>query len=150
MLIRGVGGLILLTLVMAVAGCDAAPAPARAQGAVAVPAYEAPRQAPGFCTRLAASTHLTRIPTAVGRLVVDPQNAAAVGDLKGAITELRAVLEDLRQDGPDGDLAVNVEELIAAVSAATTRPVDAGLRNRLSARLDVLGSAVQPLCEFPT
>lgn len=150
MLIRGVGGLILLTLVMAVAGCDAAPAPARAGGAVAVPAYEAPRQAPDFCTRLAASTHLTRIPTAVGRLTVDPENATAVADLEGAVADLEAVLDDVRRDEPDGDLVGTLESLLTAVRAATAKPVDDGLRDRLSARLDVLGKAVQPVCEFPT
>jgi hypothetical protein len=151
MLIRGVSGLGLLTLVVAVAGCSgSAPSPVRGGAAVAVPGYDAPPQAPDFCAGLAGSTHLAEIPAAVGQLAVDQDSASAVGELEGAIADLEVVLDDVADDDGNADLTAALEDLLASVHAATRNPVDDGLRDRLSSRLDALGDAVQPQCEFPT
>jgi hypothetical protein len=150
-MLRGrVGGLGLLTLV-AVSGCAFAGDPAREAGATAqVPGYEAPAGAPAFCTGLAAATHVGGIPTAVGMLTVDRGDTAAVQQLEAAIGDLEEVLDDVSGDDRNARVTAALEDVLASVHSATRNPLDDGLLDRLTFRLEALGDEVQPLCEFPT
>jgi hypothetical protein len=150
MLKGGVGAVGLLTLV-ALTGCTSDGAPGPTAGAtVAVPGYESPQGAPGFCDSLAASRHTAELPAAVGMLTVDGDHEAAVDDLEEVIDDLEGVLDEV--SGDDGNAAVTaaLEDVLAAVHSATRNPVDDALLDRLAVRLETLGDAVQPLCEFPT
>jgi hypothetical protein len=133
------------------AGCTEPAEEPPAPGAdAAVASYLAPAGAPGFCTRLAASTHLDGVPLAIGTLTADARNEDAVGQLEGAVADLEAVLDDVaEQDVPD-ELTARFEDLLASLYSATLNPVDDALRTRISERLAALGTQVQPVCEFPT
>ncbi|MCW2700990.1 MAG: hypothetical protein JWQ45_2525 [Blastococcus sp.] len=149
-----IGGPAWLGLVVALGvtvGCTASPeAPPPPTGTAAVPAYRAPAGAPGFCTRLAGSTHVPAIPLAIGTLTADPGNTDAVGALEDAVADLEAVLDDLSDGDRYGDVTAGLEDLLAALHSATVNPVDDALRVRIHDRLAAVGTQVQPVCDFPT
>lgn len=139
-------GLIVLAATVAF-GSDEQPAPDRT--AVALPSYTPPVGAPGFCTLLADSTRLTRIPTAVGTLAARPDDGVALGDLTAAVTELQIVLDEIVGTDRYAQLEATLHDLTAALSEATDEPVTEGAWRRIGRGLDDLGAQVQPLCEFP-
>ncbi|TQN44384.1 hypothetical protein FHU33_3886 [Blastococcus colisei] len=138
---------LTILLAAASAGCtqSVAEMPVSHRGDVAVPSYAGVAGAPPYCARLAGSTALPGIPTAVGLLAGDPGNVEAEVDLTAAIDELRAVLDDVR---PALDDAVG--ELVAALTAARDQGLTEAVRDDISAGLDELGTLVQPACGFPT
>jgi len=149
-----IGGPTWLGLVVVIgvtAGCTApaeAPAPPGSEPAVA--AYRAPAGAPRFCARLAGSTRVAVVPLAVGTLTAEPGNRHAVAQLRYAISDLGAVLDDVSGQHRYDDVAVGLENLLAALHSATVNPVDDSLRSRITDRLSAVGTLVQPVCEFPT
>jgi hypothetical protein len=149
-----IGGPPWLGLVVAVGlttGCTApAEAPAPPGGEPAVAAYRAPAGAPAFCARLAGSTRVTDVPLAIGRLTADPGNRHAVAQLRYAGGDLEAVLADVSGQDRYDDVAVGLEDLLAALHSATVNPVDDALGTRIVDRLAAVGTLVQPVCEFPT
>ena len=146
---RGVGGLCLLPLALLLPGCTsgADPLPSARGSSVAVPGYEAPSGAPGFCDRLAASTAVGELPAALGMLTTADGNAAAIIDLRQAIDELEAVLSEVELE--NAGVTAALEDLLASVHSATRNPADDELLHRLTTRLDALGEKVQPVCGFP-
>lgn len=151
MRIGGTGVLGLILLLGGPTACtdDGDGAVPAAWGEVAVPSYEAPPGAPGFCARLAGSRHVGAIPTAVGTLVLAPGDERARRHLSGAVAELEAVLDEVWREPRSEELSAGMEDLLAALYSATANPVDEELATRIGARLDFVGELVQPVCEFP-
>src|SRR5688572_6282503 len=106
---RWLGPLLLLG---ATAGCvapvDATP-PER--GAVAVASYQPPEGAPAFCRLLADSVHVDGLPVAVGTLIADPGNRAAVQQLEDVLAELETVLADVPGEERYAELTAGLEDL---------------------------------------
>ena len=142
---------LLFPLVVGIAGCggsDDEPQVVRAD--VAVRSYTPPSGAPGFCAALAGSTHLTRLPEALGTLTADPNDVEATLALTSAIGELQDVLDEVRS-GP-GFLALDrsLAELTDAVREARDGPLTDAVRAAISDALDDVGQRAQPVCDFPT
>jgi hypothetical protein len=139
-----------LLLVGAMAGCtdpvDAAPVE---RGDVAIASYGAPEGAPTFCHLLADSVHIGDLPLALGTLIADPGDRAAVAQVADAHAELEDVLADLPTGERYAEASAELEQLVGAVRSATEEPVDDGLRRRISAGLSGFGALVQPVCGFP-
>jgi hypothetical protein len=116
---------------------------------VAVASYQPPEGAPAFCRLLADSVHVDGLPVAVGTLIADPGNRAAVQQLEDVLAELETVLADVPGEERYAELTAGLEDLLASVHSATENPVDDDLRARISTRLDAFGAQVQPVCVFP-
>ena len=82
-------------------------------------------------------------------LTADPQDERAVGRLEDAVIELEAVLDDVPADDGYDDVSAALEDLLSALHSATLNPVDDDLSGRIAERLAVVGTQVQPVCEFP-
>jgi hypothetical protein len=139
-----------LLLLGVTTGCTApvdVPPPER--GDVAVASYGPPDGAPALCRGLADSVHIDDLPAALGTLTADPDDGAAVAHVADAAAELEDVLADVPDGKRYAELSAELEELLAAVQAATEDPVDDDLRLRISTRLDRVGALVQPVCAFP-
>ena len=139
-----------LVLLGVTTGCTAPhDVPPTERGDVAVASYGPPDGAPAFCRELADSVHVDDLPVALGTLTADPDDRAAVA----RVSDARAELADVLADVPDGkryaELSAELDELLAAVGAATEDPVDDDVRLRISTRLDRFGALVQPVCAFP-
>jgi hypothetical protein len=149
-----VGGLRVLGLLfplIALAGCTAADdAPPVPRADAAVPSYAAPSGAPGFCATLAGTTHLTRLPVAVGTLTAQPQDVGAKLELTAAVDELNSVLDQV--DGkPDlRALGTTVRELIGVLRDARDAPLTDAIRTKISTGLDDVGQRAQAVCGFPS
>lgn len=140
----------LLVLVSMTVSCSAdtdEPAPVESDAAVA--SYAAPDDAPSFCTRLARSTHLTAIPTAVGSLAAGTDAIEARVTLSGAIRELRAVRDDVRAEGGFEALEADLAGLVEALTLAMDGPLTDPVRIAVADGLDGVGELAQPVCRFP-
>ncbi|TFV68180.1 UNVERIFIED_ORG: hypothetical protein E4P37_00380 [Bacillus sp. AZ43] len=147
----GLIGLLLL-LAGSGAGCTstAAERPSDHRPAeVAVPSYAA-TDSPGYCAALAESTHLTRIPAAVGLLAGGSAEAEPRFELTEAIDELQTVLGQVEDAGGWPRL----EAVIANLSEALTTAKEPGgvtrVHDGVREGLDELGRIVQPVCGFPS
>jgi hypothetical protein len=137
-------------LVVGTAACaaeDAEPQVTRAD--VAVRSYTPPSGAPGFCAALAASTHLSGLPEALGTLTADPNDVEATLALTSAIDELQDVLDEVR--ARPGFLALDrsLARLADAVREARDGPLTDAVRTAIGTGLDDVGHRVQPVCDFP-
>lgn len=145
------GALGLLLLLGSLTACTSrASAPPEPTGAAALPGYDAPYGAPGFCTLLAGSTHLAQVPSALGALTVDPADPAARQVLAAAVDDLRLVLDDVRPDVTYAELETAVEDLVAALTEASGGRLADGIGEAVGAALTTIGEQAQPACEFPT
>lgn len=141
----------LLFLLGSLTACTSqASAPPEPSGIAALPSYEAPSGAPGFCTLLAGSTHLAQVPSALGTLTVDPSDPAARQVLAAAVDDLRAVLDNVRSDVAHADLESAVEDLVGTLTAASGGRLDDGTGEAVGAALTTIGEQAQPACEYPT
>jgi hypothetical protein len=115
-----------------------------------VQSYAPPSGAPGFCSTLAGSTHLTDLPEAVGTLTADPKDIEATLALTAAISELGDVLDGVREGVGFLELDTSLELLAAALRQAREGPLTDAVRTAISTGLDDVGRQVQPVCGFPT
>jgi hypothetical protein len=151
MIIRRPAVLGLLFLLGSLSACTSeASTPPEASGVAALQGYRAPTGAPHFCSLLAGSTHLRGIPTALGALAVDTADAGARQQLAGAVTDLRAVLDDIRLDVEHADLETAVEDLVDALTVAAGGRLPAELSDTVAAALTDIADIAQPACGFPT
>lgn len=124
-------------------GAGTGPADAVAGG------YRLPEGAPQFCAQLADGEALEDLPTAVGRLLVDPEDTQEAWRL----TEARGALEDvrdaLRRTDRHQDLEAALDEVIDALTLAAAGPLTDGTVRRMVAGLDAVGAEAQPICELP-
>lgn len=136
-------------LLAAVAACtpDQAPRPVAASAA-AVPAYEAPAGAPGFCGRLASLVELGGLPASIGMLTAGPDVGARV-QVSQVIRELRGVLAAVRADGGHDGLATALDELVRALGAVVDGPLTDPVRGAVTAGLMQVSAQAQPGCGFP-
>jgi hypothetical protein len=141
---------LLIVLLGAVAGCASADAGSPSMRAdVAVASYTPPAGAPAFCARLAASTHLADLPSAVGLLTAEPADVETKLGLGAAIEELRGVLLEVRREGGQFELDSSIAELVDALQQTGQGPVTDSVRAAIADGLDDVGTRVQPLCGFP-
>jgi hypothetical protein len=151
MIIRRPAALGLLFLLGSLTACTSeASTPPEASGVAALQGYQAPSGAPGFCALLADSTHLRGIPTALGALAVDTADAGARQQLADAVTDLRAVLDEVRMDVEYADLETAVEDLVDSLTVAAGGRLPAELGDAVATALTDVAAFAQPLCEFPT
>jgi hypothetical protein len=137
----------LLFPVLAATACTDAEATSTARRTdVAVHSYAAPDGAPGYCTLLAGSLHVTLLASAVGTRTARPGDVEAKLDLGAAAEELTAVRNEV---DPDGPLTDALDGLLAALSQARSGPLTETLRTEISTGLDDVGRLVQPDCDFP-
>jgi hypothetical protein len=137
-------------LLCATAGCTSAETDSGfARAEVAVPSYAAPESAPAFCARLAEGTDLIRVPGAMGVLTVTPQDVEATLVLSDAVTEVRGLLDAVREDGGHPQIEAAVDRLVAALQDTTSGSVTDTVRTAVVTGLDEVGRRVQPLCGFP-
>jgi hypothetical protein len=149
--IAGAGRLgVPALLLAAVAACgpadDARPAAATD---AAVPSYEPPDGAPGFCTRLAAVDELGRLPESLGMLLTGADVEART-QVSQAVGELREVLAEVRENGGHEQLATALDDLVRALGSAVDGPLTAAVGASVSAGLAQVGEQAQPPCGFPT
>jgi hypothetical protein len=141
---------LLIVLLGTAAGCTSAEATSQATRAdVAVASYVPPAGAPAYCARLAAATHLTDLPAAVGVLTAEPGDVETRLGLGAAIEELRSVLLEVRYAGGQSELDSSLAELVDALQQAGRGPVTDSVRAAIVHGLDDVGTRVQPLCGFP-
>ncbi|MBN1091769.1 hypothetical protein JKP75_03780 [Blastococcus sp. TML/M2B] len=139
-------GAALLVLAAAVAcGPDDDVRPADA----ALPSYEAPEDAPEFCTRLAGVGGLDRLPVSLGALLGGPDVEART-QVSQVARDLRDVLADVRdQDGP-AELDAALDDLVGALGGVADGSRDEPAGADVSAALRQVGALAQPICGFPT
>ena len=137
----------LLVLVFLAASCTAEPGEPDPDAAVA--SYTAPRDAPAFCDLLADSTELPRVPTAIGALAADLGSVEARLTLTGAIVELRAVQDDVRDEPGYGPLETALDDLVAGLTQVTSGPLTTSALTSISSGLAAVGERTQPVCRFP-
>jgi hypothetical protein len=116
---------------------------------VALPAYEAPGGAPGFCTRLASLEELDRLPVSIGTLAARTDVEART-QVTSAARELLAVLSDVRTEGGHDGLATALEDLVGALGEVGGGPLTDRVRSAVTAGLEQVGVQAQPACGFPT
>jgi hypothetical protein len=137
-------------LLAAVAACGSTEEAASAgDTGTAVPAYEAPAGAPGFCTRLASLTELDRLPVSLGTLAAGTDVEART-QVSGAVGELRGVLSDVRSQGGHEVLASALDGLVQALGQVGGGPLSEPVRNGVTAGLEQVAVQAQPACGFPT
>jgi hypothetical protein len=142
----GVSAVVLVAVTACVSSEDPDPA---ADANAALPGYEAPGGAPGFCTRLASLEELDRLPVAIGTLAAGTDVEART-QLTAAARELLAVLADVRaEDGGDG-LATALEDLVGTLGEVGNGPLTDSVRSAVSTGLERVGVQAQPACDFPT
>ena len=142
---------LLFLLVACTAACTGSDAELQVTRAdVAVRSYTPPSGAPGFCAALAGSTHLSRLPEALGTLTADPDDVEATLALTSAIGELQDVLDEVRDRS--GFLALDraLAQLTNAIRDARDGPLTDAVRAAIGTGLDDVGHQVQPVCDFPT
>jgi hypothetical protein len=115
---------------------------------VAVQSYAAAEGVPGWCTRLARSTHLTDVPAAIGTLTARHDDVEAKLALAAAADDVEAVAAEI-PEGAQTDVTGALDRLAAALAQAADGPLTIVARDAVSGALDDLGRLVQPLCEFP-
>jgi hypothetical protein len=115
----------------------------------AVASYEAPRDAPAFCARLANSTELLRVPGAIGSLVAGTDPVEAKLSLTGAVTELRTVQDDVRAASGYAALDAQLDDLVAGLMQATNGPLTQSVLASIREGLEAVGEHTQPVCRFP-
>jgi hypothetical protein len=141
---------LLVLLVAGAGGCSTPGATASLERAdVAVRSYAPPSGAPGFCTALAGSTHLTDVPSAVGTLTADPEDIEAGLALTAVIGELTDVLDGVRAHPGFLELGRSLEQLAGALREAREGPLTDAVRTAITTALDDVGRQVQPVCGFP-
>jgi hypothetical protein len=142
----GVPVLVLAAVAACGPGEDAS---RRADADGALPAYEAPEDAPGFCSRLASVSELDRLPLSVGMLTAGADVEART-QISQVIRELRAVLTDVRADGGHAALSNALDDLVRALGSVVDGPLTDPVRAAVSAGLQQVGAEAQPTCGFPT
>ena len=142
---------VMAVFVVAASGCTDAESARPAAGAdAAVPSYAAPSGAPVFCADLAATTHLTDIPEAVGRLTADPRDVEAGLALTAAMAELDAVIDRVRVTVGFRELDTSLEVLVGALEHARDGSTTEAVRTAISTGLDDVGRKTQAVCGFPS
>jgi hypothetical protein len=147
--ITGVGRLgVSALLLAAVAACGPADDPRPAGAAAAAPSYEAPDDAPGFCTRLAAVGGLERLPASMGALL-GGTDVEARTQVSRVVRDLRAVLAGVHDEGGHEEVATALEDLVRALGSVVDRPFTGPVADAVSAALGQVGAQAQPACGFP-
>jgi len=142
---------LLLLLLAGIAACTQGEVPSTApQIDVAVQAYTPPSTAPGFCTGLADSSQLPQLPEAVGTLIAEPGEVEATLVLTGAITELEALLDDIREGPGFVALDRSADALVTTLRHARDGRLTELVRIAITEGLDDVGRRVQAVCDFPT
>ena len=142
----GVLAFVLAPATACMSADDAAPT---TDSDVAVPSYELPAGAPRFCTRLAASVEVSRLPTSIGTLAAGT-DARARTQVSGAMRELLAVLSDVRADGEHDELATALDDLVRDLGDIGDGPLTDERRDSVAAALQAVDAQAQPTCGFPT
>ena len=133
----------------AVAACGPAD-DARPAGAIAaVPSYEAPAGAPGFCTRLAAVGGLDRLPASMGELLNGPDVGART-QVSQVTRDLRSVLAAVRDEGGHEEVAAALADVVQGLGAVVDGPLTGPEAAEVSGGLRQVGTVTQPACGFPT
>lgn len=146
---RVVGLLFLLLALAACTGSAPDPGPQVRRADAAVASYAPPSGAPGFCTELAGTTHVTGLPVAIGTLTADPHDVEAGVALNAAVDELRNVRADVPDQPGFLGLSTSLDELLDALREAQRGPLTDAVRTAISTRLEAFGVQAQPLCGFP-
>lgn len=135
-------------LLAAVAACGPAEDARPAGATAAVPSYEAPDGAPGFCTRLAEVGGLDRLPASVGELLDGPDVEART-QVSQVVRDLRTVLADVRDEGGHEEVATALEDLVEGLGAAVDGPLTGPVADAVTGGLRQVGALTQPACGFP-
>ena len=136
-------------LLAAVSACvsGGGQAPARGPNA-SVPSYEAPADAPDFCSRLASLDGLGRLPVSIGTLAAG-KDVEARAQVSAVVRELRGVLADVRSEGGHGDLVTALDGLVQALGEVGDGPLPDPVRGAVTAGLEQVDVQAQPTCGFP-
>jgi hypothetical protein len=147
---RGIGAVLLAVSLTGCAG-SATPTAVRTSepAAAGLAAWQPPADAPPFCAVLARAVHVEDLPEALGRLLADPTDAQSVSELKKTIPELRAARDAVRWEAGHEDLAVALDDVAKALTAAVSGAVDQPLVQQIADELAAIGGSVQPVCEYP-
>lgn len=133
----------------AVTACGSTEGPPSATGTdAAVPSYEAPADAPGFCAQFASMSELNRLPVSIGTLAAGTDVEART-QVSGVVRELRAVLAGVRAEAGHGDLATALDGLVQALAQVGDGPLTARVRGEVTAALEQVDVQAQPACGFP-
>lgn len=142
----GVPAAVLAAVTACVSSEDPGP---RADADAALPAYEAPGGAPGYCARLAALEELGRLPDSIGALTAGTDVEART-QVSGAVRELLVVASDVRTEGGHDGLATALDGLVEALRQVGDGPLTDPVRGGVTAGLEQVGLQAQPACGFPT
>lgn len=134
----------------AVAACASADEPPLAEGTEArASSYEAPADAPTFCSRLASLSELRRLPLSIGTLAAG-KDVESRTQVSGVVAELRGVLAVVRsEDGHDG-LVTALDGLVRALGQVGDGPLPERVRVAVTAGLEQVDVQAQPTCGFPS
>ena len=111
--------------------------------------YRLPDGAPEFCIQLADAESLEHLPPVVGRLLVDPDDTRDAWRLTSARGEFEDARDAVRRTDRHPDLEAALDEVIDALALAAAGPLSDGTVDRIVAGLDAVGTAAQPVCDFP-
>jgi len=142
----GVPATVLAAVLAACTSADGPP-PVR-QADVAVPSYEAPAGAPAFCSRLASSEDLGRLPVSIG-LLASGEDVESRTQISGVVAELRGVLAEVRTEGGHGRLVTALDGLVQALAQVGDGPLSQPALGAVTAGLEQVGVQAQPTCGFP-
>jgi len=113
-----------------------------------VPSYEAPADAPDFCSRLASVAELGRLPVSIGTLAAG-RDVEARAQVSGVVRELRGVLADVRSEGGHAGLVAALDGLVHALGEVGDGPLPDPVRGAVTAGLEQVDVQAQPTCGFP-
>ncbi|WP_040337186.1 hypothetical protein [Candidatus Blastococcus massiliensis] len=142
----GLPALVLAAIVGCGADDEARP---EAGVEVALPSYDPPDGAPGFCADLASTRELGALPTSMGALAAGPDVEART-QVSRAVRELRDVLSDIRDDGDHDDLAAALDGVVTALGQVIEGEATDQVRAAVTSGLEQVGATAQPVCGFPT
>lgn len=146
--------LAVVALVGVVAGCSghgtaSPPSAASVSGAVAVPSYTPPADAPRYCTDLAETTALPQVPSSLASLAAGDVGLQSSDLLARAAAELRRVSTDAQGSNAAG-VGAAADSLVASLARAAQYPSGAEDLQAIGAQLQTLGQQVQAACGFPS
>ena len=141
----GVPAVVLAAVAACGSGEDARPAPVVE---AALPSYEAPAGAPGFCAGLASLGALDGLALSVGTLAAGTDVEARV-QVTQVIQQVREVLGDVRQAGGPAALEAALDDLAQALGAVVDAPPTGSAHGAVSAGLHEVDALAQPSCGFP-
>lgn len=113
-----------------------------------MPSYEAPADAPDFCSRLASVAELGRLPVSIGTLAAG-RDVEARAQVSGVVRELRGVLADVRSEGGHAGLVAALDGLVHALGEVGDGPLPDPVRGAVTAGLEQVDVQAQPTCGFP-